>query len=130
MHLEFKLSNYIYFLITLIFLGFTALSAAGQTGTIKGTIIDKETQSPVMGANVFLKDNPLGAATDEQGNYTINDVPVGSYVLQVSFIGYEPLKKTDVIVKPDHISYINAALQISALETEAIVVNGGYFNQS
>jgi CarboxypepD_reg-like domain/TonB dependent receptor-like, beta-barrel/TonB-dependent Receptor Plug Domain len=116
--------------VFIFILGMHPLLAEEQRGTIKGTITDKETQSPVIGANVFLLDTSLGAATDEKGNYTINKVPVGNYVLNVSFIGYEPVKKTDVIVRPQHITWVNGTLEISALETDAIVVEGGYFSQA
>ena len=82
-----RLTSIIFFLTIITICGIGRLAAQEQKGTIKGSIIDKETKSPVMGANVFLKDKPLGAATDTDGNYVIPNVPVGSYVLNVSFIG-------------------------------------------
>ena len=44
------------------------LLRAGQTGKIAGVIIDKSTQEPLIGANVFLEGTGLGAATDVDGD--------------------------------------------------------------
>ena len=49
----------------------TALLAQdAKTGTVRGTLIEKELGEPVMFANVFLKDNPsVGVETDLDGKY-------------------------------------------------------------
>jgi hypothetical protein len=99
-------------------------------GTIKGRLIDYETKSPLIGANVEILNTELGAATDTEGNYIIYDVPIGSYSLKFSYLGYESVTKTDVIVRPRRISFVNADLKLSSLETEEIVVNAGYFTQT
>ena len=45
-----------------------------QSGTIKGRLIDNETKSPLVGANVEVLDTQMGAATDMDGYYIINNV--------------------------------------------------------
>ena len=61
---------------------------AGITGKIAGTIIDEETNEPLIGANLVLDGTSLGAATDEIGFYVILNIPPGSYRLIASMIGW------------------------------------------
>jgi len=101
-----------------------------QVGTIQGIVLDGETQKPLIGANVFIKGTALGAAADTDGRFTILNVPVGSYVLEFQFIGYEAIRKSDVIVKPERISMVQAELKESEVQAEAVEVTAGYFAES
>ena len=67
------------FIYPFLFLIFPIFIAAGTTGKIKGLVLDKETNSPIIGANVFLESTTLGTVTDENGNYFIINVPPGVY---------------------------------------------------
>ena len=77
----------IYGLILVIFT-FTNLIQAQKTGVIRGVVKDKQTQETIIGATVVVEGTQLGAATDLDGNYRINNVPVGSYNLKASIVGY------------------------------------------
>jgi hypothetical protein len=101
-----------------------------QNGTIKGRLIEYETKSPLAGANVEVLNMELGAATDEEGYYMINNIPVGSYSLRFSYVGFDQITRTDVIIRPKRISYINVELKSSVLQTEVISVNAGYFSNT
>lgn len=70
------------------------------TGSITGTVIDKITQEPLIGASVVLVGTELGAATDGDGNFVISGVEAGSYNIKMSMLGYKPIIKSRVIVKP------------------------------
>lgn len=100
------------------------------TGTIKGRLVDAETQSPLIGANVIVFNYQLGAATDHEGSFVINSVPAGAYSLQFNYIGYQQKIKTDIIVRPQRITYVNDELKSTTLETDAISVTAGYFSES
>ncbi len=101
-----------------------------KTGTIKGILTDFETKAPLIGANVEIPHTVLGAATDMDGHYIIPDVPAGSYSLTFSYIGYETSTRTDIIVRPGRLTFVNADLKISSVEADAVVVNAGYFTQT
>jgi hypothetical protein len=60
------------------------------TQTIRGTIIDKESKEPIIGATILVKTtNPAIAATsDEIGKFKLQNVPIGRQAVQVSYIGY------------------------------------------
>jgi len=100
-----------------------------RKGTIKGQVFDSDTKAPLEGVNVLILNTPLGAATDNNGHYNIQNIPVGNYTVQFSYIGYRPVTRTDVIVKSNRITFVNADLKISALNMGAVTVTGSYFAQ-
>lgn len=53
---------------------------------IKGKIIDRATEMPVIGANIIVKGTTVGSITDMDGNFTL-EASIGS-TLQVTYIGY------------------------------------------
>ncbi len=96
---------------------------ANPSGIIKGKLVDAETQSPLVGANVTVVDFALGAATDHEGYFVITSVPPGAYSLQLSYIGYQYKIKTDIIIKPGRSVYIEESLNPQTLNTDVIVVD-------
>jgi hypothetical protein len=61
------------------------------TQTVKGRIVDTESQQPVIGANVVITsvDPILGSSTDVDGNFRIEHVPVGRHSFKITSIGYD-----------------------------------------
>ncbi len=59
------------------------------TGKITGKVTDATNNQPLLGANVILVGTSMGAAADMDGNFTISNVPDGSYRLRTSYIGYK-----------------------------------------
>ena len=97
------------------------------TGTITGKLQDTETKAPIVGANVLIVNTKLGTVTDLEGNFSIPNVPVGSYALRFSYLGYETIVKTDVIVKPQRITFVQAEMKMTVLQSESVTVTAGYF---
>ena len=62
--------------------------------TIKGRVFDSITNSPLIGANVIIDGTNFGAATDSEGNYTINELSNGDYSVTTSYMGYKTYKKS------------------------------------
>ena len=64
--------------------------AFSQMGIIRGKVIDKQSEQPMIGAAVSLVGVPrTGAITDVDGNFKISNVPLGRQNVKVSYIGYE-----------------------------------------
>lgn len=85
--------------LLLYFLLFSLSIAAQQKNLIIGDVCDKETKAAVAFATVQLcapKDTSLvaGGVTDEQGKFQLQMMKEGSYLLKVSFMGYEPCFQT------------------------------------
>jgi hypothetical protein len=95
---------------------------AGQTGKIAGRVSDAATNEPLIGANVVIQGTTLGASTDLDGFYTINNIPPGTYTVVVNFIGYRRLVTTNVVVKIDLTTRVDAKLQAQAIEVGEVVV--------
>ena len=66
---------------------------------IKGTVVDEDSSAPLVGSNVFLleikldKPTDMGGASDIDGNYLINDIPSGRYILVCFYMGYDSYRK-------------------------------------
>ncbi len=64
-----------------------------STRSLKGKVVEKGTNEPLIGVNIWLKDTSVGCITDVNGNFSLS-VPVGkTSVLVVSYIGYGKLEK-------------------------------------
>jgi TonB-linked SusC/RagA family outer membrane protein len=59
----------------------------GQTGIVQGTVTDSNGEL-LVGATVMVQGTTLGTITDFNGQYTLASVPVGSTVMEASYIGY------------------------------------------
>ncbi len=70
-----------------------ATASAQGTGTLTGAVRDVDGQSKAF-ANVVILTTKMGAMTDSDGKYTVKNVPVGTYTIRVSFLGYENQERT------------------------------------
>lgn len=59
-----------------------------QTVTVTGKVLEKKSLSPVEYAAVWVKSAGVGAVTDRQGHFRIQNLPIGENVLSVSCLGY------------------------------------------
>jgi len=98
---------------------------AGTTGKIAGNIIDKSTNEPLIGVNVFLDGTVLGASTDVNGEFVILNIPPGKYTIMVQYLGYHEIKREGVAISIDHTTRLSFEMQSETLKLdEAIVVQG------
>lgn len=88
-----------FFSIAIIFFIAITGTALAQTGIIKGTIIDAKTNEPLIGASVLVEGTTSGAAADLDGNFVIQNVPAGTYNLIASYVAYQSVTKTGVVVE-------------------------------
>lgn len=89
------------YLSTLVlFFSSLTLSAQQLTQTIRGTVVDKISQTTLPGASVVLvNSNPLiGATTDPDGNFKLAQIPVGTHSLRISFVGYKEIVIPNIVV--------------------------------
>jgi Ca-activated chloride channel family protein len=93
-----------------LMVGVTLLWAEG-TGCITGTVIEKETNQPVVGATVLVVGTKRGVITDEEGKFVIPNVDPGVYTLKVSHFAYEILEVVNVEVKPDMTTSLSLNLE-------------------
>lgn len=80
--------------------GVCQATAQTLTQTIRGTVIDQVTKSPMPGATVMILDTEplMGAVSDQNGEFKIPHVPLGSHTLRVGFIGYRDAILPQILV--------------------------------
>jgi CarboxypepD_reg-like domain/TonB-dependent Receptor Plug Domain len=112
-------------LLTLI-LCFTSIIAFSQTGTIKGKVIDKQSEKPVSGASVELL-NVTGSTTitDADGNFKLSNVPLGRQVVRITFVGYENISIPDIDVTSGKDNILTVAIAEKFNSLEGVVVKSG-----
>ena len=108
--------------LLLIFLSAFCGTKIFAQGKIVGHVKDNTTGEPLIGVNIIIQGTTLGAATDLNGDYVIVNVPIGTYKLQASMIGYAKELKTDVVVSFNQITRIDFNLEASAVQTKEIIV--------
>lgn len=116
--------------VLLLFISDNFAQETDKSGSLTGRVIDNENKMPLPGVNVYLKNMNTGSATDINGNYKIEKLPVGNYVVVYSFIGYIPVSVPDIIVRSGRITYQDVELQSSSVEFDSVVVSGGYFSEA
>ncbi len=97
------------------------MMVTAQTGTIKGTVTDAETNEALIGTTVFIKGTTQGTITNFDGNYVIPKLEPGSYILAISFISYDTQEIT-VEVKADEEVILDVKLLPATLEIGGIDV--------
>ncbi len=98
-----------------------AAALAQNTGKLSGVVTDADTGEPLPGANVVLVGTLLGTASDIDGNYFVIGVPVGTYDVTASFVGYQAQTISDVEINAGYTRELNFSLAPGA-ELEEIVV--------
>jgi len=95
---------------------------AGTTGKLVGTIKDAQTGEPLIGANILIEGTDFGAATNVRGEYVILNIPPGRYNVRISFIGYETILYTDVVIIVDQTTQLSAEIKPVSIEVDEVVV--------
>jgi outer membrane receptor protein involved in Fe transport len=109
-------------LALLALLCISALAYAGSYGKIAGRVTDAENGQPLPGVGVVIVGSTMGAATNEDGFYTILNVPPGTYSLRFSLVGYTRTTVENVKVEIDLTASISRQLKSTTLETGEVTV--------
>ncbi len=79
-------------------------------GMVKGNVIDLEANNePILFANITIKNTALKTRTNLNGNFEIKDVTPGTYILEISFLGYETAE-IPLEIKENEITEIHKGL--------------------
>lgn len=89
---------------------------AGTTGKIAGIVKNKSSGEPLAGVNVIIDGMLMGAATNADGEYFIINVPVGTYTVEFSMVGYQTEVVKNVVTSADLTVKISVELSEKTLE--------------
>lgn len=111
------MKKFLFLLVTVPFLLY-----AGTTGKLTGIVKDAQTGEPLIGANILIEGTDFGAATNVRGEYVILNIPPGRYNVKISFIGYETIVYTDVIIIVDQTTQLSTEIRPQTIEVDEVVV--------
>lgn len=97
---------------------------AQYTQIIKGSVTDIESKYPLTGVTIAVIDiEPnIGTASDENGEFVIENVPVGKHTLQLSYIGYNSITVPGVLVTSAKEVIVNFEMEESATQMDEVVI--------
>lgn len=105
----------------LLLLLFSLSISAQNTAELIGTVTDKVTHQPLIGADVYIKELNKGVSTDARGQYRLAHLPEGNYTVWFSFLGYQTFGKK-ISVKGQMRS--DVSLKEQAEEISGVTVSG------
>jgi iron complex outermembrane recepter protein len=91
--------------------------------SLKGKITDQDS-IPLEGATITIPEINKGTVSDKNGNYELQNLPNGKIMVQYSFIGYST--KIETLIASGSPLVVNVQLHTTSIESEEIVVTGGY----
>lgn len=107
-----------------------AYTAAAQSGTINGKVVDGINNEPLPFANVFVINTDIGATTDIDGNFSIEGLTPGLYSLTAKYVGFQDQTKYEVLVTNSKPAVVAFKLERSGSELEEVVVKADPFKKS
>jgi len=100
-----------------------------NNGIIKGVVIDKSTQKPLQGVNIIIQGTERGTISGSAGNFRIQQLPVSTYSLAFSYIGYSKKKVQNITVESDkEINIGMIELSEEPIKLSDVVVTPGQFS--
>lgn len=99
------------------------------TQNVHGRVLDAESKQPLPSVIVITKsDNQLNAMTDDEGYFTITDVPVGRQSFLFSFVGYEIVTVSEVMVTSGKELELNVSMTESLQKLEEVTIKASQDN--
>ncbi|HEX7070788.1 MAG TPA: TonB-dependent receptor [Rhodothermales bacterium] len=116
------------FVLTAVPCGFSAVQASAQTtGNVAGRVTDAASTQALGGASVAIRAASndaivAGAVSEADGTFSVESVPTGSYVLTVTFVGYQEVR-VPFELTANETETINVALPPGGIDLNTVVVS-------
>lgn len=116
----------------LLLLSLLILSSSifAQKVKIYGTVSNVLNNEPIPFANVILEGKNLGATSDIDGNFELNDVEPGTYNFRCSYIGFELSSKSEIRVSPNKNLRLNFQLSENTQLIDEVQITANTFNKT
>lgn len=111
---------FILFLIVFFGLGATSTFGQGQTASVSGFVRDAASKETLIQATVLIQELKRGAVTNTSGYYTFTKLPLGSYTLVISFVGYKT-ERIPIHLKPNEAVSLDIDLSLASAVAEVVV---------
>ncbi len=101
----------------------TSRAAAQATGSLRGTVVDGATGTPIPEVQVYTVGTRRGTLTGSDGRFTITGIPVGAVTVRAQKLGYG-VASQQANVSAGQPAVINFRLSVAALALDEVVVTG------
>ena len=108
-------------IIPILLLGFSAMLQAQNS--VSGTVTDAQNQ-PLKGVTITAPEIHKGTTTDENGKYTLNNLPNGNLKLSFSFIGFAIQNKTIFLEQKE--TTLDISLEEKAFQMDEVIVSTAF----
>ena len=117
--------KYFYLIASFLFLSITGM-AQNDGQALKGTVTDKQSQTPLASAAVFLQlpDTTIRILTDAQGNFKFEHLTPGRYELIAKFVGYKQANVPNIIVTAGKEVVVDITMEENVKTLKQIVISG------
>ncbi len=113
------------FLTTLfVLIIFSVFAQNDYTQTIRGRILDSQTEEPIIGAAVKITDSdPMQATvTDVDGEFILENIAIGRQSVEITFIGYEPIFLRNLIIVSGKQTVLELKMEEKVVQIQNVVV--------
>ncbi len=117
-------------LILPFFFSTSSAPTGSSTGTITGTVVNSITKEPIAGVSVLVVGTTFGAATDTSGAFVIPNVPVGTFQVQASAVGFQTNLQSNIVVSSGMPAMITFEMSEAALSVGGVTVTADYFQKN
>lgn len=101
-------------------------SASAQRNNVSGRVLDQQSNTPLAGATVAIKEIELTVITDKQGLYSFRKISAGKIVLIISHVGYET-KALPVTINEEQTTLPDVYMANEYKTSDGIVVSASRF---
>lgn len=107
-------------------------SSQPATQTVRGVVLDRDTQAPLVGATVILADSDplLGTATDAEGRFVLRGVPLGRQTFRIQYIGYASAERSNVLIGASQESVLEILLSEEVVSGAEVVARASRQGQA
>lgn len=108
-------------MLTLLVMSCVVAMATSTKTSLNGKVTDKKTGEALTGVSVYFPDLKIGAFTDQNGLYKIENLPDKELLVQVSYIGYQTIVEKVDLSQSNH---KNFSIEESVKEVHDVVITG------
>ncbi len=109
-------------LYTIILFLIPILTFAQKTGSITGKIVDKATQETLPFVNIAIVNTTKGTSADENGRFQISDIPVGTYNVLITYVGYKNYTIYNTVINSGNENNFTIELESDSKTLESVEI--------
>lgn len=129
MHLINSILTLFYGIVSLLLVSTIPSNLQAQSkASINGFVTDSQTSETLLQANIIIKGTYRGTATNNSGYYVLSNLDPGTYILQVSYLGYQT-KETTITVEAGENRKLDIELDPDSAELEDVVIRSERYEE-